>query len=48
MINSVKELAAKVTGVDRRIAALEKSNQELRARNKMIATRIAILQKKIK
>ena len=48
MVNSIKELAAKVTGLEDRLTKLEKENQELKAQNSELAKRLTILENKIK
>jgi cell division protein FtsB len=36
MLNSIKELAAKVTNIDSRVTKLEKENQTLKTQNQML------------
>lgn len=48
MINSVKELAQKVTGLDTRVTKLEQQNKQLEAQNKLLIKRLNALEKKVK
>jgi prepilin-type N-terminal cleavage/methylation domain-containing protein len=48
MLNSIKELAAKVTNIDSRVTKLEKENQALKTQNQMLEKRLVRLEKKVK